>query len=118
VDNVHFNYDRSTSVQHETPLSVIHDFDLQQNYPNPFNPTTTISYYVADESKTVSLKIYNTNGQLVRELLNDRNEIGQHTVDWNGVDESGLKCSSGLYWLKMKVDDRDDGWTRKLMLLK
>ena len=40
---------------------------LLQNYPNPFNPETWIPYRLA-EGAEVTMKIYDTNGVMVREL--------------------------------------------------
>src|SRR5574341_515876 len=39
-------------------------FALRQNYPNPFNPSTTIRFDVV-KSGPVTLKVYNSLGQLV-----------------------------------------------------
>ncbi|MFQ5768946.1 MAG: FlgD immunoglobulin-like domain containing protein [bacterium] len=75
-------------------------FELEQNYPNPFNPSTTIRFNL---SKTVqaTLTIYNTLGQVVRTLCDQRFAAGQHQVVWDGLDNDGRKVASGLYLLRM-----------------
>jgi len=40
---------------------------LLQNYPNPFNPSTWIPYQLATDA-SVTISIYNTQGQLIRRL--------------------------------------------------
>jgi len=56
------------------------------NYPNPFNPITTISFSIQQESD-IELKIYNLKGQKVKQLINDKLSVGQHSAVWNGEDE-------------------------------
>lgn len=85
------------------------------NYPNPFNPETTISYSVPAAGHT-SLKVYNLKGQLVRELVNEAREAGQHTVVWNGKDASGKTVSSGIYFYSLTSGGKTV--TRKMLLAK
>jgi hypothetical protein len=58
--------------------AVASDFELFQNYPNPFNPATEIKFSLAEDSK-VNLSVYNTNGQLVKTLLDGKTEKGYHS---------------------------------------
>ena len=85
-------------------------FDLSQNYPNPFNPTTTISYTLPKES-FVTLKVYNIIGEQVATLVNERNEAGIHTINFDASD-----LNSGLYVYSIDADGFHE--TRKMMLLK
>ena len=79
------------------PIPVVSNYQLYQNYPNPFNPSTTIKFQLK-KAETVSVKIYNLNGQLVRTLLdNVKKEAGLHTVTWDGRDDAGHKVASGRY---------------------
>jgi len=80
-----------TDVHPETDHSGIHGFDLMQNYPNPFNPETRISFTTA-KGGTVTLKVYDILGNIVRELINEYRHAGQHTVTLNA---EGM--SSGIY---------------------
>jgi hypothetical protein len=85
-------------------------YALEQNYPNPFNPSTTITYALPDRSQT-TLLVYNTLGQMVRELVNGEIEAGYHEVQFNA---SGL--ASGVYLYRMQA--RDFIQTRTLLLLR
>jgi hypothetical protein len=58
------------------------NFNLSQNYPNPFNPSTKINFAVPSRNN-VSLKVYNTLGQQVAELVNQALEAGSYSVDFN-----------------------------------
>jgi hypothetical protein len=62
-------------------------FELGQNYPNPFNPSTTIEFRLS-ESASVSLKVYNVFGQVVKTLVSGTMPSGVHHVTWDARDES------------------------------
>jgi len=86
------------------------------NYPNPFNPTTTISFSILDESN-VELSIYNIKGQKIKSLLCNQIAAGEHSIVWNGDNDSGKKVGSSVYLYKLNVDDKTEA-VKKCMLLK
>ncbi len=90
--------------------------NLYQNYPNPFNPATTISFSIPEESK-VNLIVYNIKGQKVKELAASKFDKGNHSVIWNGIDESGKSVSSGIYFYKLSVNGKTEE-VKKCLLLK
>jgi hypothetical protein len=89
---------------------------LQQNYPNPFNPQTAISYSLAKAADNVSLKVYNTKGQLIKTLVNKPQSAGKYQKIWEGADQSGNPAASGVYLYKLSVDK--NSYTRKMLLIK
>ena len=89
---------------------------LLTNYPNPFNPTTTISFSIPNESN-ISISIYNIKGQKIKSLVTESFETGNHSIVWNGDDESGKAVSSGVYLYKLSVNGVTD-IIKKCMLLK
>jgi hypothetical protein len=103
-------------VANDDPTSpAIGTLRLEQNYPNPFNPTTTIRYSI-EEPGSVSLDIYNIKGQLVKTLYQGNAEIGSHTAIWNGLDNSGNACSSGVYFYRLRTPKTS--LVRKMLMLK
>lgn len=91
------------------------EFDLQQNYPNPFNPSTTIAFSLP-ETNSVTLRIYNINGQLVRSLVSNTLDAGYHTFNWDGRSDNGTQVSSGIYIYRVVAGDYNA--TRRMILLK
>jgi hypothetical protein len=91
---------------------------LHGNYPNPFNPITTLQFTVDSTitNQHVTINIYNIRGQLVRSLVNGEFETGDHTVVWNGTDDSGRGVSSGIYFYRMTTNSYSA--TRKMILMK
>ena len=82
--------------------AIASEVELVQNWPNPFNPSTTIKYSLNKEV-WVSLKIYNTLGQQVKELVNAHQAAGEKSVVWDGTDQSGHKVSSGIYIYQLRA---------------
>jgi hypothetical protein len=74
--------------------------ELKSAYPNPFNPSTTISFSI-DKPEYIVLSIYNAKGQIVKELVNKHYLEGCHSIVWDGKDENGNNCPSGIYFYKM-----------------
>jgi hypothetical protein len=72
------------------------------NYPNPFNRATIIQFEVNKPQADISLFIYDSRGNLVNKLIeNKRFSKGQHKVTWNIDDSMGESISSGIYFYKL-----------------
>lgn len=80
--------------------TILDEYKLFQNYPNPFNPTTKITFNLPKEGN-VNLTIYNLLGQEINILVNDLLNAGTHSVDFNGE-----SLSSGMYFCKLKIDNK------------
>jgi len=89
---------------------------LSQNYPNPFNPSTTINFSIKNDSN-VELSIYNLKGQKIKILVQDEFNSGDHSIMWDGDDESNKPVSSGVYYYQLQVGN-EIIVTEKCLLLK
>ena len=85
-------------------------YNLSSPYPNPFNPTTTISFSIP-QSEMVSLNLYDITGKLITTLINEKLNIGYHSIDWDGSNQSG-----GVYLVRMESGNYVG--TQKLLLVK
>ncbi|MFC1509421.1 T9SS type A sorting domain-containing protein [Candidatus Omnitrophota bacterium] len=90
-------------------------YNLGNNYPNPFNPSTTIEFQIPAHSE-VSIKIYNLQGQKIRDLVEKDFEPGFHQIEWNGLDSMGKTVATGMYLIHMKSDNYAK--TKKCLLLR
>jgi hypothetical protein len=88
------------------PLSI----SLHQNYPNPFNPETAISFSLPKEEQ-VTLSVFNTNGQLVNQLVNEKKPAGNHSINFNA---SGL--NSGIYFYTLETGSTK--LSKKMLIVK
>ena len=112
-------YIRNGSAQHlftteeietpELPLA------LHQNFPNPFNPVTSIKYYLPGQEH-VRLDVFDASGKLVITLVDKAQTKGNHSVDWLGVNSSGAKVKSGVYFCRLATRART--LTNKMILLR
>jgi len=102
-----------------TPKIIPSTFKLMQNYPNPFNPVTTIKFGIPGnaEGQKISLKIYNILGQEILSLLDNRElSPGYHEVSWDGLNASGLRVASGIYFYRLVSAEHQ--FVRKMVMLK
>jgi hypothetical protein len=85
------------------------------NYPNPFLGNTTIEYE-QKASGISELRIYNLKGQQVRLLDSSHKSPGSYQLQWDGRDDGGRACASGIYYLQVKNGKHTQ--TRKMLMLK
>ena len=93
---------------------------LLPNYPNPFNPETWIPYHLATDAD-VTLTIYDTSGQVVRQFALGHQAAGRYqsrsrAIYWNGKNEFGEQVASGVYFYHLSAGDFSD--TRKMLIIK
>lgn len=79
--------------QGELPLTL----SLAQNYPNPFNPTTQIAFSIPEDSQ-VRLSVFDMQGRLVSELINENLHAGSHSVAFNATN-----LASGVYLYRIQT---------------
>jgi len=99
--------------QPEAPLPK--SFKLYPVYPNPFNSTTRIHFDVPTSSK-VKIIVYDALGRKVATLADKNFQAGSYHIEWNGNNASGMKVSSGVYFISMRSPSFVA--TKKAVLLK
>ncbi|HAQ62750.1 TPA: hypothetical protein DCR49_12300 [Candidatus Delongbacteria bacterium] len=115
MDGVHNNgypflaWMSTTGIDEDDILKPV-EFALFQNYPNPFNPVTTIKFSIPKD-QNVKLSVYNSNGQLVDELINKKLEKGSHSVQFNAE-----RLNSGIYFYRLDTDGKS--LVNKMLLIK
>lgn len=142
VDNEHNYYYRITSIDNQDNISDYSEeleimttgiwynqgpvlpqiTSIKTNYPNPFNSSTTVIYSVANLGPMpaeIKITIYDIRGRRIRTLVNERKEEGEHIIIWNGRNDNGANCSSGVYFARISQWGLDiAGKPRKLVLVK
>ena len=91
------------------------NYELHQNYPNPFNPITNIQYDLP-AAINVKIDIYDIRGRKVKSLLNQIQEPGFKSIQWNALSDLGERVGSGMYFYRIETSDFNK--TKKMILLK
>ena len=93
---------------------------LLPNYPNPFNPDTWIPYQLS-EASTVTVKIYDVTGSLVRTINVGHKPSGyyltrERAIYWDGRNRNQEPISSGIYFYTLTAGDYTQ--TRRMVIVK
>jgi hypothetical protein len=72
-------------------------FTLGKNYPNPFNTRTVIPLAVQSPG-FYTMGIYSVRGEKIRSLMSSHLTEGVYEFTWNGLNDTGSKVSSGVYF--------------------
>ncbi len=84
-------------------------------FPNPFRTGTNVSFSIPRDAQ-VTIKVFNTRGQLVRTLVRNDMSKGTHQINWDGIDGSGKMLASGIYIIQL--ESSGENIVQKVMLLK
>lgn len=99
----------------ETGLGLPSTYKVSENYPNPFNPSTNVRIELPVQAN-VTLKLYNSIGQIVKIYDSQEYAAGSHILR---IDASDL--SSGVYYYSVQMIGKDGSSnlkTSKMILLK
>ena len=98
----------------------VEETKLLPNYPNPFNPDTWIPYQLS-EGATVTVKIYDVTGSLVRTIQVGHKPVGyyltrERAVYWDGRNQNREPVSNGVYFYTLNTDTYTQ--TRRMVIIK
>jgi PKD repeat protein len=94
-------------------------FGLGQNYPNPFNPHTVIPLEIP-EPANVSLAIYDLQGRLVRQLMDQVSISGTFQQVWDGTNFANEPVAAGVYVYRLIATSATQriNLSKKMILMK
>ena len=97
------------------PISLPEQVTLDQNYPNPFNPITTISYEIP-KVEFVMVSVFNLRGNKITTLVNELQNPGVKSYNWNGTNDYGNSVAAGVYVYTIQAGNYRQ--SKKMILLK
>ena len=89
--------------------------------PNPFAPSrgeqARIVYSLAQDAQ-VTIKIYDFASRLVRTLIDDEGQDGQHNYgrNWDGLDDDGRPVANGVYLYRIELNTGKQAFGKVVVL--
>ncbi len=74
--------------------------------PNPFNDVVELQFELA-QPKATHLYIYDAAGKVIWRKPKTKLATGAHIFQWRGTDEKGRKVPPGVYYVAVKLEDRE-----------
>ena len=69
------------------------------------NPIVKIEFSTS-RSTSLIVNIFDVNGKLINRLFDGFMGKGLHSLDWNGKTSKGYECSSGIYFIDYRTDQK------------
>ena len=116
-----FSYERGIFTLEQLVRALVPESTaLLANYPNPFNPETWIPYQLS-KATDVTVRIYATDGSVVRTLALGHQDAGMYhnrsqAAYWDGRNAFGETVASGVYFYTLTAGEF--AATRKMLILK
>ena len=100
------------------PVSTINWEDTEKlgtSYPNPFKEITNISFLVPSQQRVV-LRIYDSSGRAIKDIVNQDLPAGAYKYTWNGTDMNYRSMQTGIYYYRLEIGDKWE--TGKIVLMR
>ena len=91
-----------------SPYLLPDEFGISKIFPNPFNPVTHIQYELT-QFGLISIKIYDIQGRVVDQLMNEYQSPGHYSLNWNAGNHA-----SGMYIVEMVMQLENNDISRDL----
>jgi hypothetical protein len=90
------------------------EFRMSEGKPNPFRGTATLDYQIPSAA-SVTVRVYDLSGRLVRTILDCDQDAGIYSVHWDGTNTAGGRVLPGIYFVRLAAGDFVS--SRKVVLL-
>ena len=97
------------------PEDEVRDFSLAFGSANPFRDEAVLALTMPNDGRAL-VQVYDVTGRLIRTLVAGSLPAGTHRMTWDGKDNLGRPCASGVYLSRASCGRDMD--IRKLVLLR
>ena len=87
------------------PESGVTGFALAAPWPNPARVEAEL-FFALPAAGPASLRIYDAQGRVVRDLVRGERPAGRQSARWNGRDQAGRAVGSGIYFARLSAAGR------------
>lgn len=77
---------------------------LRLDLPNPVTVGSEVCYRVG-RAGPARIDLFDLHGRLVRHLVGESVQAGEHRTHWDGRSETGVPASSGVYFFRLTTDE-------------
>lgn len=79
------------------------------NYPNPFSAATNITFSVPLDftNQQTTIEIFDIQGRVVDQIVNEPLPAGNYTLRWNGRRDTGSRLASGTYFVRLRIGEEE-----------
>jgi len=85
-----------------------------QPFPNPTASTVNVRFSLG-VSTQISVNVFDVSGRKVTQITQGWLSAGEHSVQWNGTSQNGLRVSAGVYFVNVLAGGASE--TAKIILL-
>jgi VWFA-related protein len=75
-------------------------------FPNPASMLLTVSLENCEPEEPIQLRIYNSAGQLIKDIYEGQTNIESMEISWDLTGENRIKVKPGTYFLRIKTVDK------------
>ncbi|THB65556.1 MAG: hypothetical protein D6B26_03675, partial [Spirochaetaceae bacterium] len=104
------------SVDLRNPVEQRAGVTILNNVINPDLGESTILQYRLEQSGNVTIQVFNLAGDLISVLHRGPQNVGLHTVTWNGTNMGGRSVARGIYFIRTVAPGIDE--YRRVMIVK
>jgi hypothetical protein len=97
------------------PEDEVRSFSLAFGSANPFRDEAVLALTMPNDGRAL-VQVYDVTGRLIRTLVAGELPAGTHRMTWDGRDNLGRPCASGVYLSRASCGSDTD--IRKLVLLR
>lgn len=105
-----YNFRTGIAAVNNITSTIPDKFFLYNSYPNPFNPLAKIKFDLP-KSSFVKINVFDINGRIVNELVNENLQAGSYETEFSGV-----SLSSGIYYYRIEAGNFIS--VKKMILIK
>lgn len=104
----HFYINPNPSYDEEESFSGGQSLTINKKTEILFNSKGIILSYSCEIPSYGEISVYNLYGRKIKTLFNGRIEKGECRLIWNKKDENGRKVSSGIYFIKINLKEKQE----------
>jgi len=115
IRKITFDTSSSDGVQSRAGSTDLRGLQVSPSFPNPSRAGTNIDFTISSPGR-VSIAIYDSKGNLVRNILSPNCTAGQNRITWDGLDDRGAPVPSGVCFYEVQYGSETQ--TKQMVVIK